>query len=97
MYLRKNRQILQNFLGKYPTRCNQHPMRYLRLQLHVPAPYRCMRAEPSGQFLHQIRRVTTPADFFRVCREFLEHDERMPLEPFELNLPETDLLAGEHR
>jgi nifR3 family TIM-barrel protein len=34
-------------------------------------------AEPSGQFLHQIRRVTTKTDFFRVCEEFLAHDEEM--------------------
>jgi tRNA-dihydrouridine synthase B len=39
-------------------------------------------AEPSGQFLHQIRRVATQADFFRVCDEFLNHDQRMSLEPF---------------
>jgi nifR3 family TIM-barrel protein len=39
-------------------------------------------AEPSGQFLHDIRRVTTRADFFRVCETFLSHDEPLPLEPF---------------
>jgi tRNA-dihydrouridine synthase B len=38
--------------------------------------------EPTGQFLYQIRRVATNADFFRVCEEFLNHDEPMPLEPF---------------
>jgi tRNA-dihydrouridine synthase B len=38
--------------------------------------------EPTGQFLHQIRRVSTKADFFRVCEEFLDHDRPMPLEPF---------------
>jgi tRNA-dihydrouridine synthase B len=38
--------------------------------------------EPTGQFLHQIRRVSTKADFFRVCEEFLDHDRLMPLEPF---------------
>ncbi|HEY1661211.1 MAG TPA: tRNA-dihydrouridine synthase family protein [Verrucomicrobiae bacterium] len=38
--------------------------------------------EPTGQFLHQIRRVETKAEFFRVCEEFLEHDRRLPLEPF---------------
>ena len=38
--------------------------------------------EPTGQFLHQIRRVATKADFFRVCEEFLNHDQPMPLEPF---------------
>src|SRR5215471_10680837 len=40
--------------------------------------------EPTGQFLHQIRRATTRADFFQVCETFLNHDEPMPLEPFEL-------------
>jgi len=32
-------------------------------------------------FLHEIRRVTTPAGFHRVCEEFLNHDEPMTLEP----------------
>lgn len=32
-------------------------------------------------FLHQIRRAETKADFFRICREFLGHDQPMPLEP----------------
>lgn len=38
--------------------------------------------EPTGQFLHQIRRGETKGDFFRVCDEFLNHDQPMPLEPF---------------
>jgi len=37
--------------------------------------------EPTGRFLHDIRRVTTRADFFRVCTEHLEHDEPLILEP----------------
>jgi nifR3 family TIM-barrel protein len=51
-------------------------------------------AEPSGQFLHQIRRVATKTDFFSVCEEFLNHSEPMPLEPFTLDLKETDVMAG---
>jgi tRNA-dihydrouridine synthase B len=51
--------------------------------------------EPTGQFLHQIRRVTTTAELFGVCREFLDHDRAMPLEPFPLALKEGDLMAGE--
>src|SRR5262245_16763412 len=51
--------------------------------------------EPTGQFLHQIRRVTTEADFFRVCDAFLNHDQPMPMEPFPLTLKETDVMAGE--
>ncbi len=58
--------------------------------------YLGLGAEPTGQFLHQIRRVTTKADFFRVCNEFLHHDQPMPLEPFKLDLKAADLLAGEH-
>jgi tRNA-dihydrouridine synthase len=38
--------------------------------------------EPTGAFLHVIRRVTTRADFFRVCEAHLDHDRPMPLEPF---------------
>ena len=33
------------------------------------------------KFLHDIRRVETTADFWRVCETFLDHDEPMPLEP----------------
>ncbi len=44
--------------------------------------YLGLGAEPTGQFLHQIRRVETKAEFFRVCEAFLNHDQSMPLEPF---------------
>jgi hypothetical protein len=33
------------------------------------------------KFLFEIRRVTTTSDFFRVCENFLDHDQPMPLEP----------------
>ncbi len=33
------------------------------------------------KFLHDIRRVMTTADFFRVCEDYLSHDELMTLEP----------------
>lgn len=38
----------------------------------------------SERFLHDIRRVDTAADFWRVCEESLDHDEPMRLEPAEL-------------
>jgi nifR3 family TIM-barrel protein len=53
--------------------------------------------EPTGNFLHTIRRVSTQSDFFRACGDFLGHDEPMPLEPFALSLKETDVMAGENR
>ena len=57
--------------------------------------YLGLGVEPSGQFLHRVRRVTTRAEFFDVCKTFLDHGESMPLEPFPLDLPATDLLAEE--
>ena len=53
--------------------------------------------EPTGQFLHRIRRVTTEREFFTVCEDFLNHDQPMPLEPYGLPLKETDVMAGEQR
>ena len=57
--------------------------------------YLGMGVEPNGQFLHQIRRVTTKSDFFRVCEEFLNHDQPLPLEPFSFALKDADIMAGE--
>ena len=37
----------------------------------------------SEKFLHDIRRVETAADFWRVCEESLDHQEPMKLEPAE--------------
>ncbi len=51
--------------------------------------------EPTGQFLHRVRRVTNTTDLFRVCEEFLGHDRPMPLEPLPLALKDGDLMAGE--
>lgn len=35
----------------------------------------------SPEFLHDVRRVSTKADFFSLCREHLEHGEAMTLKP----------------
>ena len=52
--------------------------------------------EPTGTFLHAIRRAMTRADFFRICAEYLDHRDLMPLEPFAIPLKAHDVLAGEH-
>ncbi|HEX8313178.1 MAG TPA: tRNA-dihydrouridine synthase family protein [Chthoniobacteraceae bacterium] len=52
--------------------------------------------EPSGTFLHEMRRVTTKADLFRVCSAHLDHSDPMPLVPFAIPFKECDVLAGEH-
>jgi tRNA-dihydrouridine synthase len=46
------------------------------------------------KFLHEIRRVATTADFFRVCEHFLDHDEPMTLEPDSVAEPALDLPAA---
>jgi hypothetical protein len=33
------------------------------------------------KFLHDIRRVAVTTDFFRVCEEFLNHNQPLALEP----------------
>jgi tRNA-dihydrouridine synthase B len=43
------------------------------------------------KFLHEIRRVTTTADFFRVCETYLAHDEPMTLEPVAASETALDL------
>lgn len=52
--------------------------------------------EPTGQFLHAIRRVLTRADFFRICAEYLDHGDEMPLEPYAITLAANDVAAGEN-
>ena len=52
--------------------------------------------EPTGTFLHAIRRVMTRGDFFRICTEHLDHGNALPLDPFPITLQPTDNLAGEH-
>jgi tRNA-dihydrouridine synthase B len=51
--------------------------------------------EPTGAFLHAIRRAETRSEFFRLCAEHLSHDDPMPLVPFEIPLAPQDVLACE--
>jgi tRNA-dihydrouridine synthase B len=53
--------------------------------------------EPTGRFLHDIRRVTDEAGFFSVCETFLNHDQPMLLEPYLLELKPGDVMAGHQR
>ena len=53
--------------------------------------------EPTGDFLHRIRRAKTKIEFFDICETHLNHDRPMPLEPFALTLKPQDILAGQHR
>lgn len=46
--------------------------------------------EPTGKFLHDIRRCNVRAEFFAICAAHLDHDTPMPLEPF----PPADPVAA---
>ncbi len=59
--------------------------------------YIALGIEPTGRFLHLVRRAQSQGEFFDICGEFLEHDQPMALEPFDLDLKPADLLAGQHR
>ncbi|MDB6128917.1 MAG: tRNA-dihydrouridine synthase [Verrucomicrobiales bacterium] len=52
--------------------------------------------EPTGEFLHLIRRATREEEFFELCTRFMDHDSPMPLEPMAIALKPCDLLAGVH-
>jgi tRNA-dihydrouridine synthase B len=50
--------------------------------------------DTDGQFLHAIRRARTPADFFRIGEEFLDHDRPLALEPFGDRQPNRTVSAS---
>ncbi|MFK7819084.1 MAG: tRNA dihydrouridine synthase [Planctomycetaceae bacterium] len=55
-------------------------------KLHVKKMKRYMNyigqgVDPDNQFLHQIRRAETKAEFFAICDKFLLNDTRLPEEP----------------
>ena len=52
--------------------------------------------EPTGEFLYHMRRATTRVDLFRICADFLDHANPMPLEPYTVPLKEHDVLSGAH-
>jgi hypothetical protein len=56
--------------------------------------YLAVGVEPTGRFLHEVRRVRTESELFRLGSLFLDHDDPMPLEPFALALGERDVMAG---
>jgi tRNA-dihydrouridine synthase len=50
--------------------------------------------EPSGQFLHDMRRADSETALFGLWHRHLDHANPMPLEPFPLPLQAHDIMAG---
>jgi tRNA-dihydrouridine synthase B len=91
------RQVLEYVHALYEAVCAPDARETAQVQkMKKYMNYLGLGVESSGQFLHQIRRVTSRAEFFRLCGQFLDHDQPMPLEPFALELNPADGLAGEH-
>ncbi len=94
----KGRDVLEYVRALYEAVCEPAAREVAQVQrMKKYMNYLGLGVEPTGQFLHRIRRVTTTREFFCVCEDFLGHDQFMPLEPFPLDLQNGDLLAGEHR
>jgi tRNA-dihydrouridine synthase len=81
--LPKGRDVLDYIRALYDAVCTPGVRESSQVQkMKKYLNYVGVGVEPTGQFLHDIRRVNTRTDFFRVCEEHLDHDRAMPLEPF---------------
>jgi nifR3 family TIM-barrel protein len=96
LYMPRGMDVLAYVRALYEAVCSPAARESAQVQkMKKYLNYLGVGVEPTGQFLHQVRRVTTTADLFRVCEEHLNHDRPMPLEPFPLALKDGDLMAGE--
>ena len=96
VFIPRGLEVLEYVRALYEAACSPDVRESARVaKMKKYMNYLGVGVEPDGQFLHQIRRVTTKSDFFRVCEEFLNHDQPLPLEPFSFVLKEADVMAGE--
>jgi tRNA-dihydrouridine synthase len=81
MVLPTGRDVLEYIHALYESICDPKVREAAQVQ-HMKAYLNFIGegVEPTGRFLHEIRRVTTRADFFRVCADYLEHDRPLRLE-----------------
>lgn len=97
LFVPRGYDVLAYIQALYETVCSPLAAELAQVQrMKKYMNYLGLGVEPTGQFLHRIRRVSAKAEFFAVCNEFLNHDLPMPLEPFDLKLQGSDFLAGEH-
>jgi tRNA-dihydrouridine synthase len=83
LFVPSGREVLNYIRALYDAVCSPDVRDLVQVQkMKKYLNFIGLGVEPTGQFLHQIRRVSTRMDFFRVCEEFLDHNEPMPLEPF---------------
>ncbi|HKX61477.1 MAG TPA: tRNA-dihydrouridine synthase family protein [Verrucomicrobiae bacterium] len=75
------REVLEYIHALYESICDPSVREAAQVQ-HMKAYLNFIGegVEPTGRFLHDIRRVTTRTDFFRICAEHLEHDRPLRLD-----------------
>src|ERR1019366_2656285 len=96
VFIPRGLEVLEYIRALYEAACSPDVRESARVaKMKKYMNYLGVGVEPDGQFLYQIRRVTTKSDFFRVCEEFLNHDQPLPLEPFLFALKDADVMAGE--
>ncbi|HOB32820.1 MAG TPA: tRNA-dihydrouridine synthase family protein [Verrucomicrobiota bacterium] len=99
LFVPRGRDVLDYVRALYEATCPDNGVREAaqveRMKKYMN--YIGVGVDAEGRFLHQIRRVTTRAEFFRACEAFLDHNAPMPMEPFSLRLAERDVVAGDHR
>lgn len=79
----KGREVLSYIHSLYEAVCTPGIRESAQVQkMKKYLNYVGVGVEPTGKFLHDIRRVSTRNEFFRICTEHLDHEEPMPLEPF---------------
>ncbi len=92
VFVPKGRDVLNYLRALYEAVCPPEIRESAQVQkMKKYLNYVGLGVEPTGEFLHQIRRVITQAEFFRVCEAFLDHDLPMPLEPFDVVTKEAAL------
>lgn len=91
----RGRDVLDYVCALYEATCLPNTREQSQVQ-HMKRfmNYLGLGVDPTGRFLHDIRRVSSRVDFFAVCERFLDHDDPMWLEPFRLNLKERDVVGG---
>src|SRR5678815_3094662 len=88
LFLPRGCDVLEYIRALYGAVCSPEVTESAQVQkMKKYLNYVAVGAEPSGRFLHDIRRVTNKAEFFGVCETFLNHDQPLELEPF--GLPAT--------
>jgi tRNA-dihydrouridine synthase len=96
VFIPRGFEVLEYVRALYETTCSPDVRESAQVaKIKKYMNYLGVGVEPDGRFLHQIRRVSTKANFFRVCEEFLNHDQPLPLEPFSFAIKDADVMAGE--